>query len=87
MRIVEKKKVNEAILSRKQIEEMLTQALEQTIIWSLTQKPTEKDGAKMVAMMIRGSLSDCLDNLFLFKDGAYLDFEKMEKEFKKEKMI
>lgn len=42
MRIIEKKKVNEAILSQKQIEEMLTKALEQTIVWSLNQEPTEK---------------------------------------------
>jgi len=86
MRIIEKKKVNEAILSKKQIEEMLTKALEQTIIWSLNQEPTEKGGAKMAAMKIRGSLNDCLDNLFLFKDGTY-DNEIMEKEFKKEKML
>ena len=86
MRIIEKKKVNEAILSQKQIEEMLTKALEQTITWSLNQEPTEKGGAKMVSMKIRGSLSDCLENLFLFKDGTY-DGETMEKEFKKEKML
>lgn len=40
----------------------------------------------MAAMKIRGSLNDCLDNLFLFKDGTY-DNEIMEKEFKKEKML
>ena len=86
MRIIEKKKVNEAILSQKQIEGMLTKALEQTIIWSLNQEPTEKGGAKMVSMKIRGALSDCLENLLLFKDGNY-DGETMEKEFKKEKML
>ena len=86
MRIVEKKKISEAILSQKQIEEMLTKALEQTIIWSLNQEPNEKGATKMASMKIRGALSDCLDNLFLFKDGSY-DSEVMEKEFKKEKIL
>lgn len=40
----------------------------------------------MASMKIKEALSDCLDNLFLFKDGAY-DSEAMEKEFKKEKML
>lgn len=86
MRIIEKKIVKEAIFSQKQIEEMLTKALEQTIMWSLNQEPNEKSGAKMIAMKIRGSLNDCLDNLFLFKDGTYNN-ELMEKELKKEKML
>lgn len=86
MKIVEKKIVKEVIFSQKQIEEMLTKALEQTIIWSLNQEPTEKSAAKMTAMKIRGSLNDCLDNLFLFKDDTYSN-EIMEKELKKEKML